>query len=374
MNSKIKLVQVIADGNLGGGPAHVLGLLKHIDKSLFECHLICPLGDLARQARDIPGVTVETSLMRSKFDFFAVRKINKIICQIQASGNPFAPIIVHTHGPRAGLLGRWATPKGAFSVYTEHRWDSDYHLESIVNEYLQLSLLKRLNHRTNLVIAVSNAVKDFLIYKKLAPPARIALIPNAIEINGSCQRPRSKSKQANHFVIGNVGNLNLQKGQSYLIEAMPEVIRRYPHAMLEIIGDGEERKNLELKIQALGLGRHVTLLGKQNDPMGHMAKWDLLVSSSIAETFGIVILEAFVCGLPVVATAVGGVKDVIKDRKHGLLVPSSNPKALANGIVELLDHPALAEKLARAGRERAKDYDWKVVVKKIEKVYEGLIR
>lgn len=371
--NKIKLVQIIADSDLGGGPTHVFGLLKHINKSLFDCYLICPPGDLARQARDIPNLEVIDLDMRSKFDLVAYYRLSQELTKIQSAHDPFGPIIVHTHGPRAGLLGRLANPRGAYSVYTEHRWDADFHLESVVNEWLQLFLLALMNRKSNLIIAVSSAVREFLISRKMAAPSRIKVIPNAFDINDAIKPKINNKKHNNHFIIGNVGNLNQQKGQIYLIEAMPEIVKHLPHTMLEIIGEGEERQRLESKIHELGLQRHVTLLGKQSNPMQRMQHWDIFVLPSIAETFGIVILEAFACGLPVVASNVGGVKDIIKDHKNGLLVEAANPRALSSRTIELLDHPAQAAKYAREARETLKKYDWKLVIKDIEAAYLNIL-
>lgn len=184
---------------------------------------------------------------------------------------------------------------------------------------------------------------------------------------------KAKNSKGNHFIIGNVGNLNHQKGHEYLIEAMPEILEHYPHAMLEIIGEGEERKNLESKIQDLKLERHVTLLGKQVDPMSFMAKWDLFVLPSVAETFGIVVLEAMSQKLPVVATQVGGVPDIIKHNKNGILVSPHSPESIAEATIELLSRPAKMEQLARNASDRVKDFDWKKIVSKVEREYLELI-
>lgn len=372
--SKIKLVQIIADSDLSGGPRHVLGLLSSINRSKFECFLICPNGNLSREAKEISRLEVINIEMSSKFDLVAMSSINKILSQIQSQNNPFGPMIVHTHGTRAGFLGRMSLPKGVLSVYTEHRWDADYHLENRINEWLQLYWLKRLNQKTHLIIAVSNSVRDFLINRKLAPDARIRVIHNGIDLqNAKSKMQKAKNSKGNHFIIGNVGNLNHQKGHEYLIEAMPEILEHYPHAMLEIIGEGEERKNLESKIQDLKLERHVTLLGKQVDPMSFMAKWDLFVLPSVAETFGIVVLEAMSQKLPVVATQVGGVPDIIKHNKNGILVSPHSPESIAEATIELLSHPAKIEQLARNASEKVKDFDWKKIVGKVEREYLELI-
>ena len=369
--SKIKLIQIIADSSLGGGPRHVLDLIKNIDKEVFEVYVICPSGYLSAEAKQIKGVNVYNISMRSKFDLVALWNIKKTINFICADHDPFGPLVIHTHGSRAGLLGRLASPLHAKKVYTEHRFDEEFHLKNPVNEWIQKKMLAVQNHRSDLIIAVSRSVKDYLARSYMAPEKKIQIIPNGIDLKLSVTSYQlSVDRKAP--IVGNVGNLNYQKGQIYLIQAMPEVIIKYPLATLEIIGEGEERRVLEAEVKKLNLAKHVTLLGYKNIVDKYYKHWSVFVSSSIAESFGIVILEAMKYSLPVVATRVGGVPDIITHRKNGILVEPRNEKALARAILEVLESPALTAKLKRASLERVKDFDWKEIIKKIEKEYLGL--
>jgi len=369
---KIKLVQIIADSDLSGGPTHVLGILRNIDKRKFDLFLISPSGNLPNEAEKLSSVAVIKIPMRSKFDMEAKKKIFETLSQIQSDKNPFGPMIVHTHGPRAGLLGRMAIPTGALSVYTEHRWDADYSIGGI-NEWFQKKVLKKLNNKTNLIIAVSSAVKEYLVETNMAPKERIITIPNAIDaekFKGNISKSKRRIAHSNHPPhLGSVGNLNPQKGYEYLIKAMKQIVDDHPHATLEIIGDGPEKKNLSNLIKELKLEHNVTLMGRKSDPLNYVKKWDVFVLSSVAETFGIVLLEAMSVSVPIVATKVGGVKDVIENGKSGMLIPAKNPKEIAEAVDELLRRPALAAQLIRGGKERLKKFDWDKVVKRLEDEY-----
>lgn len=103
-----------------------------------------------------------------------------------------------------------------------------------------------------------------------------------------------------------------------------------------------------------------------------MKHWDVFVSSSIAETFGIVLLEAMKNGLPIVATRVGGVPDIITSLKNGLLVAKEDPESLAEAILKLVDHPSKAAELARHGHEVVKKYDWKNVIQLVQDAYRNV--
>ncbi len=368
VQQKIKLIEIIADSSLGGGPRHVLGLIKHIDKNLFDVYVICPSGYLSAEAKQINGVTVINVAMRSKFDLVSLWQIKQAINKIRAEKDPFGPLIVHTHGSRAGFLGRIAAPLKAKRVYTEHRFDADYHLKNQINEWLQRKILSAQNHRSQLIIAVSNSVKDFLVRNNFAPEEKIRVIPNAINLTN--EKPKHIiAKNLTAPIIGNIANLNYQKGQIYLINAMPIILKKYPMATLEIIGEGDERKILESEIKKLRLQKHISLLGNKNKVEKYLQHWTVFVLPSIAETFGIVLLEAMAYGLPIVATKVGGIPDVIIHKKNGLLVEPKNEKALAKAILEVLDHPPLAAKFKREGFSRVKNFDWKEIIKKLEQEF-----
>lgn len=371
MQRKIKVVEIIADSSLGGGPSHVLNLLLFLDEKIFEPYLICPAGYLSTEVKKIAGVKIFNVPMKSKTDLISVFEIRQFVQKIQSFNDPFSPTIVHCHGTRAGLLGRIFGHRDAKIIYTEHRYDADYHLKNSLNEYWQKKILGRLNKKSDAVIAVSSSVQNYLLDRKLANKKNLFLIPNAVDTQKISPKNKVKKVKSVHRapIIGTIGNLNLQKGQSYLISAMKLVLQKFPLASLEIVGEGEERVNLENQIKLLGLEHHMTLLGRKNNAADYLNHFDVFVLPSIAETFGIVILEAMASGVPVVASRVGGICDIVENKKTGLLVPPRQPQILAEAIVKLLDHPAEAAKYKRAGLQRVTEFDWRKVIKEIEKVY-----
>jgi len=371
---RIKLIQVIADSALGGGPKHVLGILKHINQKKFEPFLICPPGYLQNEAKKIDGIQVFSFDPKSKFDLVSVYYLHRTFERIRSLSDPFAPIIVHTHGPRAGLMARMVVPFGAKKVHTEHRFDDDFHLKNPINEYLQKKVLAQQNKKSDLIIAVSSSVRKYLINSNAVPKSKIVVIPNAIEFENESRSTDKKIKVSNKApIIGTIGNLNVQKGQTYLIEALSILRKKYPLITLEIVGEGPERNDLTEQIKITKLEHHVSLLGQKKDIEKYLHHWDVFVLSSIAETFGIVILEAMEAGVPVVASNVGGIPDIITNKKNGLLVPVRSPKAIALAVEQMIDHPTFAAKLKREARERLTDFDWTVVIKKLEEEYQGIV-
>jgi glycosyltransferase involved in cell wall biosynthesis len=371
---KIKLIQVIADSSLTGGPRHVLGLLSNIDKKKFDLLLIAPRGWLTSEVTKIPGVEIRIIDFKSKFSIESLIKLKKDIGEFRAKKNPFSPLIVHAHGPRAGYFSRLSLRPGEQFIYTEHIWSGEYKMKNWLNQGFQLYGIRLICSRADLVIAVSKSVKKFLEMKAIKDKEKIVVIPNAIDMT-SRELLAKPEKKSGELMIGTVGALVKRKGQIYLIRAFAKVTMSLPKARLEIIGEGPERTRLQEEIKILGLESKVQLLGEQKKPGKFMTRWDLFVLPSLSEVFGIVILEAFEAKLPVVATNVGGIPEIIKNGENGVLLPPSNTERLAKAISWLLAERKDRERLAKAGFETLRDrYDWSKIILEIENIYTALVQ
>jgi glycosyltransferase involved in cell wall biosynthesis len=177
------------------------------------------------------------------------------------------------------------------------------------------------------------------------------------------------------------GRLIQRKGVRYLIEAMPQILARRP-AILQITGDGDQRGDLERLTRSLGLGAAVEFHGfVSNRRLDELyAGCDVYVNPSVVddcgdtEGLGVGPIEALAHGRPVIASAVGGILDVIKHRETGLLVPQKDPCGLALGLLELLDNPELARSLARTGLDFVqRHFHWDLITDAIEDVYHDAI-
>ncbi len=368
--SKIKLIQVIADSAIGGGPTHVLGLLKKINKEKFDLLLVAPRGWLSSEATKINGVKVKIVEFKSKWDLSSLGKLKRDIAEFRAAGDPFAPIIIHAHGPRAGSFCRLALRPGERFFYTEHIWSGNYHLQNPLNSVFQKFGLRSIYKRADHLIAVSKSVKRFMLQFGIAK-GKIVVIPNAIEIDSST------GHAADHtgLMIGTIGALNKQKGQTYLIQAFKKLTESLPKARLEIIGDGSEREKLLADINELDLESRVQLLGKIDKPRKYLESWDLFVLPSLSETFGLVILEAFAAGVPVVASDVGGISELITNGKNGYLVPPADSEKLAKAVSHLLVEKKARESLTQEASKTLKEkYDWSKIILEIEREYEEAVK
>lgn len=363
MQNKTKIVEVIADSSLGGGTKHVLGLLKAIDKQFFDPLLICPSGWLSKEAKKIAGTTVENIPFQGKFDLESRAKLKTKIGEFRSSYNPFGPIIIHAHGPRAGFFALKTLKPDETLVYTEHIWTDEYQLKNPINTWLQLKGLRKILNRAQKIIAVSSPVAKFL--GQFVDKKKIEIIPNAIDFN-----PPAGRRQKDEMIVGSVGSLNFAKGQKYLIQAFSTISKKFPEARLEIVGDGPLKEQLKEQAESLGLSDKIKFLGQKEDIKSIIENWSVFALPSVSETFGIAILEAFSLMIPVVASRVGGVVDIIKNDENGILVPAKNSQALATEIIDILDNDRKAARLAVSALSTLKNrFTWDKIITEIEKVY-----
>ncbi len=177
------------------------------------------------------------------------------------------------------------------------------------------------------------------------------------------------------FIVGVAGRLAAEKGVSVLLEAMKDVLARVPKARLVVAGDGPERPALERQARDLGIDNRVAFLGMRADLPRVLAALDVFVLPSLYEGFGLVVLEAMAVGVPVIATRVGGVPEVIEDGVTGLLVPAGDAKKLAEAVFRLEDNPRQAEALADRGSARLQtDFSLPAMIDAVEGLYFAVLR
>jgi glycosyltransferase involved in cell wall biosynthesis len=174
-------------------------------------------------------------------------------------------------------------------------------------------------------------------------------------------------------VVAVVGRLSPEKGQEYFLEAMTVVATAIPGVAALIVGEGQEEERLRARTDALGLGGVVRFVGYRRDMDTVYPAVDLLVLPSLSEGLPMVALEAMARGIPVVATRVGGVPEVVEDGHSGMLVPSADPRALARAVITLLLDPVRRRVMGGAGRERvARGFSIRARAERVLSLYEDV--
>jgi glycosyltransferase involved in cell wall biosynthesis len=213
--------------------------------------------------------------------------------------------------------------------------------------------LARLGHRlAHRVVVNSRAALEEEIAAG-CPPRLLVHVPNAAPDRGAGPEGPPDGVPAGGFVLS-LGQLDRRKGHRVLIAAWPAVARAHPEARLVLVGDGPCRPELEAQARALGVMTSVTFAGFRAPARPFVAAARLLVQPSLTEGMPNAVLEAMSAGLPVVASRVGGVPELVVDDETGLLVPPGDPEALTAAIVRMLSDPAGAARMGAAGTARAR--------------------
>jgi glycosyltransferase involved in cell wall biosynthesis len=226
------------------------------------------------------------------------------------------------------------------------------------------------------VIAPSNAVAESLRNQHIFPSQKIVTIRYGLDVEKFQIRDRDDS---NAIVIGSIGNLDRVKGFDILIRAAAIVSKEIPDVKFRIVGedrsrDGHNKKELAALIEKLGLNSTVELAGWSDDVADALGEFDIFVSSSRSESFGFVIAEAMLSGVPVIATETEGAKEIISDRSFGALVPVESAEALAAAILDFTRDPSLLDRLVRSSRNHVRtNFSLERMVDETEELYERCI-
>jgi lipopolysaccharide heptosyltransferase II len=230
------------------------------------------------------------------------------------------------------------------------------------------------------VIAPSNVIARHMIEHFGVPYERVKLIPRSVDLERFKYIDPFK-KRKKDFNVGIIGRMTPIKGHLHFIKAMAKVARANPNVKIWIVGDAPASKDaykeqVRVLVQRLGLWHCTEFLGNQKDIPNILSHLDLLVlATTTQEAFGRVIIEAQAAGVPVVATAVGGVIDIIEDQKTGLIVPPSDPQAMADAIMKVQKDKELARQLAENGYKKVKEkYNVELMVKNTLDLYKDALQ
>jgi glycosyltransferase involved in cell wall biosynthesis len=208
-------------------------------------------------------------------------------------------------------------------------------------------------------VPVSEYNHDLMV-EECGEDAREKLVVIHCGVDTEFFRPREETSGERPFTILSVGTLHEVKGQSYLVEACRLLREARIELACKIVGDGPDRKSLSRQIASAGLAEHVTLLGRRDrtEVAELLRTADVLAASSVPTRSGkregipVVLMEAMASGIPVVASGISGIPELVEDGLTGLLVPPGDPEALARALSRLHDDPLLRRELGLAGREK----------------------
>jgi glycosyltransferase involved in cell wall biosynthesis len=267
--------------------------------------------------------------------------------------------LVNSHSPKAGVLGRVAAlTAGVPAVVTAHGFPFNPAIRAGAGRELSLRIERVLAPRMSAYICVSDAVRQLALEQRVASPDALHTIHNGA---AACDERLEPDSELERFasegpLAGSITALRPGKGADVFLQAAPHVFERMPEARLALVGNGTLRQELERQAGTLGLDERLRFFGFRGPTARQCRSLDVFVHPSARyEAFGIALAEAMACGVPQVATDVGGTSEVVLDGETGLLCPPNHPTGLAERIVRLLREPDLRARMADASRERHRD-------------------
>jgi glycosyltransferase involved in cell wall biosynthesis len=375
----VRVVTLVDKLSLHGGAEHLALLTAtRLDPKRFES-IFCvsrwppPAGEVAREAHEAAFARLEESGTR----FAPLHRRRKLELRpwwrLASFLRRERVDVLHTHKFGSNVWGALAGSAARVPVLLahEHTWSYE---GNRLRQFLDRELIAR---RADRFIAVSREDRRRMTDVERISPERTIFIPNGIP--GS-PPPTGRDVRAELGIareaplIGAVGVLRAQKAHGVLLRAAAALVDAHPSLTVLIAGEGPERAALEALARELDIADRVRLPGYREDVGDILQALDVAVSSSDYEGSPLAVMEYMDAGLPIVATAVGGVPDLIEDGVHGLLVARGDSAALAAAIAELLGDAQRARALGERARERRRtEFDIETLVRRLETLYEELL-
>jgi glycosyltransferase involved in cell wall biosynthesis len=363
----IRVLRLIARLNIGGPALHVTHLARGLNPARFETLLVTGQigageGDMSDLARGLNWQIIP-ELGRAVSPIDDAVTLIKLLRLIRR----YRPHIVHTHTAKAGAVGRVAARLARVPVviHTFHGHTFRGYWGPRASR-LVIATERGLAYFSDRLIAVSDRVRADLIEFRIAPPEKIVAIPLGLDLTPFTVGSRLRSH--GEPVIGIVGRLVPIKNHALFIEVARRLIRDGLPARFMVVGDGELRGELEKS--AADLGERIAFTGWRRDLAEVYRQLSVVVNTSLNEGTPVALIEAMAAGVPVAATDVGGVPDVVRPNETGWLAPSGDADSLADAVrLALRDEGAIA---SRAQSEVLQRFSKERLIADIEKLYDSL--
>ncbi len=347
----LHIAHVVENLERGGLERMAIDLVGAQHAAGHRCRVACLFepGALAHELES-QGIEVHACRKRSGFDPGAVGRLRAWLRAVPGA-------VVHTHNANAHyhtVAAGLGLPL-AKVINTRHGMGASQ--PGSRGEWLY----RRTMRRTDIVAAVCEAARARFAQQGVRPRKQLLSVPNGIRVEDfSCASEERRAALRNVLgfapgvrIIGTVGRLNPVKDQATLLRAFARVHAQSADTALALVGDGALRATLQAQSAALGIGDAVRFLGDRSDVRQLLQGFDMFVLSSLSEGYSMALLEACASGLPIVATDVGGNREIVVDGRNGFVAAPADEQALAEAMAALLREPARAVQMGQAGRDWA---------------------
>lgn len=366
----IKILHIISRLPLGGVENLLLNTVKNYDKKRFmPC--VCSLSDKGVVGAEIERLGIDVislNKLSHSFDWSIVGDIQGIIRERDVR-------VVRSDQYHANLYGRLAAWKAGVpcivaAVHNVYTRDKKLHRRAVNRLFSRF---------TDSVVAVSEAVKRDVIKYDRVPEHKVKVIYNGIELDAFSFKDRVRARAllgigADAPVVGNVGRLVEQKGQRYLIEAVSMLRRDFPDIVLLMVGDGPEKEGLKAQARSLGIEKNVMFALARTDVPDMLSAMDVFAFPSLWEGLGNALIEAMASGLPVVASDIMPIREIMGPVDCGAVVRPKDARSIASSIGGLLRDRPRAQRLGSAGRQRVEaQFSIKRNVTEYERLFQEIL-
>ena len=353
----LDVVLLLTSFDVGGTERQMVELARRLDQSRFRPHLAC----FHQRGRLLDEIPARIPVRAFPLKGFATPRALGQLGAFAAWCRSIGAAIVHTCDLYGNIFGLPGAALAGVPVRIGNR------REILTGDKSRSQLTgQRLAYRAaHVIVANSSAARDQL-EREGVPPDRIRLIANGLDpLHFTPAAPRAVVER-----VVMVANLRAEKGHDTLLAAVPRILERHPQASFTLVGEGPRREPLEVLARALGIDGRVHFVGECRDVGAVLREHDLFVLPSRSEAFPNALIEAMATALPVVATSVGGIPEVVRHGVNGRLVPPDDVEALAAAVCALMADPAAAAALGQAARRDVeRHYTIDRMVERFEQLY-----
>ena len=379
----LRVLHPITRLTLGGSSENTIASCVALDRAGYGCILATSfresdassLADARRRGCRVVDIAALGREVAPLADLTALAELVRLIRREQ-------PAIVHTHTSKAGFIGRLAAVIArAPAVIHQPHGHIFYGYYSPRRTAVFTALERQAARWTDRIITLTDRGAQEHLARGIGRAEQYVAVPSGVptaELRAAAP-PRGEARarlglDPEAFIVVGLGRLVPIKGFDLLARALPALIAQIPSARVLLVGDGAERAHLGAIAASMGVAERLRMTGETTDVASYLAAADVVAVPSRNEGMGRVIVEAMALGLPVVATAVGGIPDVVTDGECGRLVEPEDVDALAAALIELGRDPALRRKLGEAAVRRAEAFSTAVASEKLLAVYATLVR
>lgn len=362
---------------IGGAEVHLFYMCKELAERGHHVFVISPAHKFSRGAsdRNIPFVRVRLKLWSRPF-FILSYIVKSLVVSLKLKDQIE---MVHVHTANFPMVVAFIFSAITRKPYVVACRGSDIRMSSrkLLRRIFRIPFL----YNAKKLVVVSNEISKILRRKYGIPKSQIVVVGNAYDhriteklVNTKLSPSLAPAESERSMRIINVANLRPEKDHITLLEGFTRLAKSIKEVRLSIVGDGPLRSQLEQFCTQQGL-HNVKFLGTlpHKDALERIATSDIFILTSVEEGMPNVIIEALALGKPVIATAVGGIPEVVREEVNGILVPPKSPEHVAKALERLLSDSKLRRKLGKAAAESVKDRLWSKIVEKYERIYKTLL-